>query len=98
MMFKVGHEVECIKDAPWKGITDYCRVGDRGILRRIDKQLHNLVIFEMEITKGWNTGQFVPLGDPGIEKYFKLVGNAATETSCPPSLKGWLKSVQSVRT
>jgi hypothetical protein len=71
MNFKVGDEVECIKDAAWQGHRDYCRVGDKAVLRRRDFK-GTVEIFEMEIIKGWHAGQTVPISVANIGTYFKL--------------------------
>jgi hypothetical protein len=76
MSFKVGDEVECIKDAPWKGFKDFCRVGDRGVLKRIDFK-GSVEIFDMEITKGWNLGEIVPISTSNIGNYFKVATTPA---------------------
>jgi len=78
MSMKVYDEIECIRDGAWKGIKDYVRVGDKAVIKSVYFK-GNIGIFDIEIVKGWHSGQVVPVSEKNIEQYFKKIEAKVSE-------------------
>jgi hypothetical protein len=104
-IFKVGDEIEFIRDTEWKGIHDYVKTGDRGRIVNMRNHMIDVLDIRMDLRaspvqfgcRSWTEGDELPLSASNASTYIKLVGYgtvAVKPNECPASLKKWLQSVQ----